>query len=53
MWADALFIILWMTFVSVGAILVARHEFNQNVKETKARIAEIDRKFKRRAAAAE
>lgn len=53
MWVDALFIVFWLTFISVGAILVARHEFNQDRKETKDRIAEITRELKRRATPAE
>jgi len=53
MWTDALFIIFWMTFVSVGAILVVRHESAQSLRETDERIAEIDRELKRRAAPAE
>jgi hypothetical protein len=53
MWTDAAFIIFWMTIVSVGAILVARHESAKLQKETDARLAEIDRELKRRATPAE
>ncbi|WP_271893605.1 hypothetical protein [Candidatus Phyllobacterium onerii] len=53
MLANTIFIIFWMTIISVGAILVARHEVNQSQKETDDRIAEITRELKRRATPAE
>ena len=53
MLANTIFIIFWMTVISLGAILVARHEVNQSRKETNDRLAEISRELKRRTTPAE